>query len=290
MKMKLTEAADNFLTYLVTEKGDSQNTISSYLFDLNKFCSYFHDLDTSDLTINDISDYILALSETGYSRRSMIKKATVLRYFCKYLKSLNLININITDIELPKNKVRLPVFLSTEEISRLLITISDESDNVFYLVVAIALSSGLRVSELVNLKISDMNLIDGYLKITGKGNKDLIIPLNSDLISKIKGYLSTYRKEIKKNKKFFFVHKNGALLSRQYIYLKLKDYSKKAGICKKITPHCLRHTYATLLLNNGAKLKEVQVLLGHSKIETTEIYTHVAKNKIKDKYDEFMHR
>lgn len=288
--MKLSEACDSFLTYLVTEKGDSQATIRSYQIDLESFCKMFDNMEVSEINVETINNYILSLFEQGYSRNSLIKKAEVARYFCKYLKSLDLLNINITDIEVPKNIKRLPHYLSDDEITRLLQTIRDNDDILFYLVVAIAISSGLRVSELVDLKMTDMNLIDGYLKITGKGNKDRIIPLNQDLITKINEYLETYKKGIKKNKKFFFVHNNGKLLSRQFIYLKLKEYANKSGITKRISPHCLRHTYATLLLNNGAKLKEVQMLLGHSKIETTEIYTHVAKKKVKEKYDEYMRR
>ncbi len=288
--MKLSEACDSFLTYLVTEKGDCQATIKSYQIDLESFCKMFDNMEVSEINVETINNYILSLFEQGYSRNSLIKKAEVARYFCKYLKSLDLLNINITDIEVPKNIKRLPHYLSDDEITRLLQTIRDNDDILFYLVVAIAISSGLRVSELVDLKMTDMNLIDGYLKITGKGNKDRIIPLNQDLIIKINEYLETYKKGIKKNKNFFFVHNNGKLLSRQFIYLKLKEYANKSGITKQISPHCLRHTYATLLLNNGAKLKEVQMLLGHSKIETTEIYTHVAKKKVKEKYDEYMRR
>ena len=286
--MKLSEACENYLTYLVAEKGDSKSTLKSYKVDLKNFLDFCSNINVCDLTLNDVNNFILFLSEKKVSRKTLIRKATVIRGLYKYLYSEDIIKINLDDIEIPKNDSRLPTFLTLEEVQRLLKAIISANDFTFYVIFAIIISCGLRVSELTNLKMDNLNMIDGYIKISGKGNKERILPLNVEVLNHIKKLLSV--RKSKKGNRYLFINKKGKKISRQYIYKKIKYYAKSASIQKNISPHTLRHTYATLLLNNGAQLKEVQLLLGHAQIQTTEIYTHLANEKIKNKYDELMKR
>lgn len=285
------EASENFLTYLVTEKGDSKKTLEAYQKDLDDFVSFVHNKEACHLALNDASDFIASLYEKNFARRTLVRKATVIRGFYKFLKGEQIIDINLSEIEMPKRTRHLPTYLTLDEIKRLISVTEGENDRLLFLLVAICLSSGLRVSELVNLRIDNLNLTEGYIKIQGKGNKERIIPLNGDLKASVQDYLKVYRNGlITSNKYLFFLHPDGKRVSRQYFFLKIKELAKKANINKDISPHTLRHTYATLLLNNGAKLKEVQELLGHAQIETTEIYTHVSNQKMLEKYDEYMDR
>lgn len=290
--MTLFEAKENFLIHLATEKGDGKNTIDSYKVDLQEFFDFVKVQDVKDLTADDVSSFIQELSFKGYKKNSLIRKAMCIRLFYKYLKSEELINISLDELPPIKSDKKLPVYLTVEEVDKIIKAVDKEAKNGLLDLALIVLdfSTGLRVSELVNLKIENVNFKDGYLKVLGKGNKERIIPFTKETNEIINLYLEKIRKQIKSSKKELFLHQNGKIVSRQYFYLKLKEYGSKAGITKNISPHTLRHTFATFLLNNGAGLKSVQELLGHSNIETTQIYTHLSMKSKLDEYDKKMKR
>lgn len=290
--MTLFEAKENFLIHLATEKGDGKNTIDSYKVDLQEFFDFVKVQDVKNLTADDVSSFIQELSLKGYKKNSLIRKAMCIRLFYKYLKSEELINVSLDELPPIKNDKKLPVYLTVEEVDKIIKAVDKDAKNglLDLSLIVLDFSTGLRVSELVNLKIENVNFKDGYLKVLGKGNKERIIPFTKETNEIINLYLEKIRKQIKSSKKELFLHQNGKIVSRQYFYLKLKEYGSKAGITKNISPHTLRHTFATFLLNNGAGLKSVQELLGHSNIETTQIYTHLSMKSKLDEYDKKMKR
>lgn len=290
--MTLYEASENFLMYLATEKGDSKMTISSYKIDLKEFFDFVKVEDVKDLKADDVSSFVQELSLKGYKKNSLIRKAMCIRLFYKYLKSENLINVSLDELPPIKNDKKLPIYLTVDEVDKIIkIVDKDTQKGLLDLsLIILAFSTGLRVSELVNLKIQNFNFKDSYLKVMGKGNKERIIPYTKETYEIINLYLEKIRNQIKTSKKELFLHPDGKNVSRQYFYLRLKEYAKIAGINKNISPHTLRHTFATFLLNNGAGLKSVQELLGHSNIETTQIYTHLSMKTKLEEYDKKMKR
>ncbi len=290
--MTLYEASENFLMYLATEKGDSKMTISSYKIDLKEFFDFVKVEDVKDLTADDVSSFVQELSLKGYKKNSLIRKAMCIRLFYKYLKSENLINVSLDELPPIKNDKKLPIYLTVDEVDKIIKSVDKDTPKglLDLSLIILDFSTGLRVSELVNLKIQNFNFKDSYLKVMGKGNKERIIPYTKETYGIINLYLEKIRKQIKTSKKELFLHPDGKNVSRQYFYLRLKEYAKIAGINKNISPHTLRHTFATFLLNNGAGLKSVQELLGHSNIETTQIYTHLSMKTKFEEYDKKMKR
>ncbi len=290
--MTLYEASENFLIYLATEKGDSKMTISSYKIDLKEFFDFVKVEDVKDLTADDVSSFVQELSLKGYKKNSLIRKAMCIRLFYKYLKSENLINVSLDELPPIKNDKKLPIYLTVDEVDKIIKSVDKDTPKglLDLSLIILDFSTGLRVSELVNLKIQNFNFKDSYLKVMGKGNKERIIPYTKETYEIINLYLQKIRNQIKTSKKELFLHPDGKNVSRQYFYLRLKEYAKIAGIIKNISPHTLRHTFATFLLNNGAGLKSVQELLGHSNIETTQIYTHLSMKTKLEEYDKKMKR
>lgn len=290
--MTLYEASENFLMYLATEKGDSKMTISSYKIDLKEFFDFVKVEDVKDLTADDVSSFVQELSLKGYKKNSLIRKAMCIRLFYKYLKSENLINVSLDELPPIKNDKKLPIYLTVDEVDKIIKSVDKDTPKglLDLSLIILDFSTGLRVSELVNLKIQNFNFKDSYLKVMGKGNKERIIPYTKETYEIINLYLQKIRNQIKTSKKELFLHPDGKNVSRQYFYLRLKEYAKIAGINKNISPHTLRHTFATFLLNNGAGLKSVQELLGHSNIETTQIYTHLSMKTKLEEYDKKMKR
>ena len=290
--MELIEAKENFLIYLASEKGDSKKTISSYSNDLDGFIKFIKNKKVEELTSDDISTYIQELSFKGYKKNSIIRKAMCLRHFYRFLKQENLISVSLDELLPIKNDRKLPVYLTLEELDKIIgqIDTSSLKGLLDLSMIVLDFSTGLRVSELVNLKLDNITFKGNYLKVLGKGNKERILPFTSETNEILNLYLSRVRSLIKTKKKELFLHPNGENVSRQYFFLKLKKYAKDAGISKNISPHTLRHTFATFLLNKGASLRNVQELLGHSNIETTQIYTHISMESKLSEYDKKMKR
>ncbi len=275
----------DYLNYLLIDKGYSNNTILSYKNDLYNFNTYINK-NVFDIKKDDILDYILYLNKQNLNQKSINHFITVIKNFYKYLIIENVLSVNPTNmIHLGKITKTLPNTLSIEEILLLLdIKIENNFDIRNKAMLELMYSSGLRVSELINLSINDINLENNIIKVIGKGNKMRIIPIGEyakDYLinyidireSMLKGYFCDY----------LFLNNHGKQMTRQGFFKIIKAIGEEKNI-KNISPHTLRHSFATHLLDYGADLRTIQELLGHSNISTTQIYTHVSKEHLKDNY------
>ena len=289
--MIIRDYFDEFLAYLSVEKGDSKATINTYLSDLKRFEKFTNICKIEELSKKTLDDFILYLSKQNKKESTIIREVNTIKSFYVYLNHMKLINVSLIGFYLPKLSRKLPQVLNYDQIESLLNApdISKKLELRDKAMLELMYSSGLRVSELVNLEKGNINLSEKYLKIVGKGNKQRVVPLGDYAISFLIKYVLEVRNKSKfKNSKYLFLNQKGLPLSRQYFFNQVKKYASRAGIPINISPHTLRHCFATHLLENGANLKEVQSLLGHSKIETTQIYTHVSKKKIRIDYDKYM--
>ena len=224
---------------------------------------------------------------------TIIRRITTIRGFYLFLAREGLIKESLIGLRLPKGEKKLPNVLSFEEVEDLLDAPDIENDSELRdkAMLETMYASGLRVSELLSLQLGNINFNEGYLKIKGKGSKERIVPIGEFALDFINRYVTLVRPKYAKNRtKYLFLNRDGAPISRQYFWRQIKKYALKANIDREISPHTLRHSFATHLLENGANLKEVQEMLGHTKIETTQIYTHVSTKRIISAYDKFMNR
>lgn len=289
--MKLSEIIDSYLTYLVVEKGDSSQTIETYTDDLNQFIEFCHDKVIKDLSIEDISLFIRHLSSSNKKTSTIIRRTTTIRGLYLFLNRENYIKVPLTGLRLPKAEQHLPNVLSLEEVDALFDVLDMKSAKEIRdrAMLECMYASGLRVSELLTLELGNINFRSGYIRIRGKGNKERIIPIGEYALYYLQFYLDKVRKYSKNKKsKYVFLNREGQIISRQYFFKMVKQYALRANIDTPISPHTLRHSFATHLIENGANLKEVQEMLGHSKIETTQIYTHLSTKRILSAYDAFM--
>ncbi|MBP7139716.1 MAG: site-specific tyrosine recombinase XerD [Caldisericia bacterium] len=286
--MKNLNLFDSFLSYIELEKEYSKNTISSYKNDLDDFKEFLTKIDKDPIEIDkkDIFNYLVFLSKKKLKPASLRRKISALRSFYKFLIREELIENDPTiDLTLPKKDKVLPDVISVEEIEKLINIIPEKGfkgkrDRAL---IELLYSSGLRVSEIINLKINEIDLKNGYLKCFGKGSKERIVPFGSFA----KDLLIEYIEERDKNNinsDLLFVTKKGKKIVRQEINNILNRYAKKSKLKKKIHPHMLRHSFATHLLERGADLRSVQELLGHVDISTTQIYTHLTKEHLREVY------
>ena len=290
--MKLSKAIEEYLSYLSIEKAISKITCETYSTDLKMFLEISTDISVEKLDISHITNYVDRLHELGYKRSSIIRKNMCIKGLYKYLKKENIIDLNLADIEIPKGEKLLPVVLNRSEVETLFSSLEIDSPTHYLdlTLLKIMYYSGLRVSELISLKKQDIYFKGNYLKVFGKRSKERIVPFSDNAKKVLTDYLSLYRYLIKSKSDLLFLFNDGKKVTRQYVYSMIKNTEKKSNINKKISPHTLRHSFATELLENGAKLKDVQTLLGHSKIETTQIYTHISKNKEIEEYKKTMKR
>ncbi len=276
------QVLSEYLEYLEVEKGLSENTIEAYRRDLSDFLE-FCNIDVTRIQRNHLNGYIRNLREKEYSPTSVMRKIASLRGFFKWLCTSEICQTNPTlTLEQPKVPKRLPKVMTVQEIETLL---NENLDKCQRVIVELLYGCGLRVSELVNLKINDFDLKAKYLQTTGKGSKDRIVPLGSKAVNAIKNYLPERDFILKKfriDTKNLLVNEHGKILNRQDIYTFISEQGKK--IHKHISPHTLRHSFATHLLENGADLRIVQELLGHSDVATTQLYTHISKKRLKEVY------
>ncbi|WP_156403106.1 site-specific tyrosine recombinase XerD [Apilactobacillus ozensis] len=286
---------EDYLHFLKIERGLSLNTLKSYRQDLKRFANYLNLNNLNQLNkINDdtILKYVKNMSEAGMARNSTIRMISTLRKFSKYLLQFKYINDDfMSKVDTPKRAQHLPAVLTTEEVDKLLAM--PNTDNKYGIrdraIFEVMYATGLRVSELVHLKLDDLHLSVGLIQTLGKGNKERIIPIG-DVASKwINIYLNHSRSILLKKRRspFLFLNAHGSGLSRQSIWKKIKKYVSLAGIEKNVTPHTLRHSFATHILENGADLRIVQDLLGHSDISTTQIYTHISNHRLAEVYDKY---
>ena len=275
------EIISQYLEYLELEKGLSQNTIDAYRRDLYSFADGGKSIEEVDRTY--INNYIRSLKERRLAPTSVIRKVASLRGFFKWATSMNILEKNpASTLEQPKVPQRLPKVVSIKEIEEIL---HEDLSELQLVMVELLYSCGLRVSELVNLKISDIDINSKYVRCFGKGSKERIIPIGGKAIKALNRYLSCRELIFKKynlSSKKLLVNDSGRYINRQDVYNFIHACGKK--IHKNISPHTLRHSFATHLLENGADLRVVQELLGHSDVSTTQLYTHISKKRLKDVY------
>jgi len=290
----IKEALNEYIIHLRLVKRLSENTISSYEYDLEKYIKYLNNLSYHDITTLNVSlidDFFNQESIKSLSRNSLIRLFSSLKNFHLYLSNFYNLDIDIKSIfKLPKKGKFLPNAISVEEIETVIrSTISDEFMSLRDTsILTIAYGSGLRISELINLHLKELLIEENFIRVTGKGNKQRYVPLSSYSQNYLELYIKTLRAKLaskKASKGYVFLNKSGAKLSRMGMWLIFKKYITKSGINQKITPHTFRHSFATHLIEGGADLRVVQELLGHSSILTTQIYTHLDKQFLKENYN-----
>ncbi len=289
--MKKEEILKEYLTYLKFEKGLASNTVESYKRDIEKFFLVINK-NYNKIEEKDISEYIVKLIADGISHRSVARNISALKSFFKYLQYTERLKVNpLSFISQPKLWKNLPEYLSVEEVEKLLNLpdISKKGGLRDKSIIELMYSTGIRVSELVNLKLDKVNIDMGFITVTGKGKKERIVPFGDEAKKWLLKYLNEARSKFLKGKTspYLYLSARGDKLSRQYIWKMLKKYGRMIGIEDKIKPHILRHSFATHLLEKGANLRLVQILLGHSQISTTEIYTFISRKRIKEIYKKF---
>lgn len=271
-----------YLNFLDVEKGLSQNTIDAYNRDLSDFLN-FCGVELDEIQRTQINSYIRNLHEKKYSPTSIMRKIASLRGFFKWACANEIIKTNpAITLEQPKVPQRLPKVISVHEIEEIL---NQNLNKIEKVIVELLYGCGLRVSELVNLKTNDYDINGKYLECTGKGSKDRIVPLGKKAISAIKNYLPEREYLVQKynlDTKRLLINDKGKTVTRQEIYTFIHEHGKLLN--KTISPHTLRHSFATHLLENGADLRVVQELLGHSDVSTTQLYTHISKKRLKEVY------
>ena len=287
---------NEFLTLLKLEKNLSENTVTSYQNDISKFLNFAEEKGIADLNEIDykiISKYFELQRDNGLSSATTSRYLSSLKSFFKYLFSNKYIEKNPTEKLSSKRRVReLPVVLTFDEVERILDqpNLKDKLGLRDKAMLELLYSSGLRVSELINLKISDLLLEDEVIRVMGKGSKQRIVPVGSSAIDFLEEYLTYSRPFIMKRLKsenYIFLNSRGTKLSRMGIWKMIDKYCKKAEIKKDVHPHTFRHSFATHLLEGGADLRAVQEMLGHADISTTQIYTHIDRDYIKQVHRDF---
>lgn len=280
---------DSFLSYLAVEKGLSENTLESYGRDLRKFIRSMDEAgvrSAGEINYSHILDYLSLSKEKGFNATSIVRSIVSIRQFFKYLLMEKIIDADpASGIGTPKMRKGLPVVITLDEVEAL-ISAPDEStpEGLRDAAMLEALyATGIRVSELVGLKLNDVNFELGFVVVYGKGYKERIVPMGDKARQKLLEYLGTSRPAMLKGReaKALFVTRLGRGMTRQGFWKIIKYYSLKAGIARKISPHTLRHSFATHLLERGADLRTIQIMLGHSDISTTQIYTHVESERLK---------
>lgn len=295
----MDEQIKEYLHYLTIERGLSFNTRASYERDLKQYLLFLEEKgvkDWQDVDRYTVVDFLALLSQEGKASTTITRMISSLRRFHQFLRQERYTDHDpMQHIESPKKAQKLPQTLSLAEVERLIAT-PDTSTTLGIrdrAILEVMYATGLRVSELIGLKLGDIHLEMGLLQTIGKGDKERIVPLGDYAIHWLERYLNEARPSLTKknqNETHLFVNNHGKGLSRQGIWKNLKQIVLKAGITKDVTPHTLRHSFATHLLENGADLRTVQELLGHADISTTQIYTHITKRRMTEVYKEFFPR
>lgn len=280
---------NDFKNYLELERNYSNNTSLSYVKDVTLF-SDFIKKDLFLVDKKDIEKYIRSLNKSSKTISHVISS---LKSFYNYYMRMGNIKSNPTDeIDRPKIEKKIPEFLTLEEVSSLLnFEVNNEFEARNKAILELLYSSGLRISELTSLELSNIDLDECLVRVMGKGSKERIVPLGDYAIDALKEYIYFYRPIFNKNNSsYVFLNNRGGVLSRQFIFKVIKEECIKKGIRKNVSPHTLRHTFATHLLKNGADLRIIQELLGHENLSTTQIYTHLTNDKLKHDYEDYFPR
>ena len=283
----MNENLENYRNYLKYERAYSDNTVGAYMNNLNKYEEFLK----KDILKSDTEDlekylkYIKNLEST-----TVAHKITSIKSYFNYNIKRGIVSVNPADkVSRPKLTKHLPDYLTEEEVGKLLdVEVKSPYDYRNKTILELLYSSGIRISELVNIKTPNYDSEECLIRIMGKGNKERIVPLGDYAVNIMNDYMNNYRPLInKKHTDYVFINNRGDKISRQFIFKVIKKEALKKGIKKDISPHTLRHTFATHLLKNGADLRIIQELLGHENISTTQIYTHVTNNKLKSDYETY---
>lgn len=277
----------DYKSYLRIERSLSPNTVSSYMSDISKFREFISerskDILPEKVTSEDIVSYLVALHDRGISKRSQSRMISALRSFFDFLQIENKMESNPCDkIDSPKINRYIPVVLSVSEIDRIMasVDLSQPEGHRNRAILEVLYSCGLRVSELISLRISDLFFDEGFIRVIGKGDKQRLVPIGEPAMDAVNLYLSqSRRKYTPASEDILFLNRRGGKLTREMIFIIVKKQAEIAGIKKDISPHTFRHSFATHLVENGADLRMVQEMLGHESILTTEIYTHIDSEK-----------
>ena len=281
-----------YINYLAVEKGLAQNTLESYERDLRRYCLFMRTRQIDDIAQTDVVSYLSYLTSEGLSAPSTARSLSAVRGFHKFLLIDGLAHTDPTEnIETPRGWKRLPKSLSDSDVDSLLeqpdpstlIGLRDKA------MLELLYATGLRASELVGLRLTDINLERGYLIVMGKGSKERAVPLGEVAAAAVQQYLDSGRALLLKGRssEYLFISSKRRGITRQMFWERIKQYARKACIAKNISPHTLRHSFATHLLDNGADLRAVQAMLGHSDISTTQIYTHVSRERLKKVHEKY---
>jgi integrase/recombinase XerD len=280
---------EEFINYLSVERGLAANTIAAYKKDLSKFIAFLTSQgikNLDDVSRGDIGAYLMIEKKRGLSPNSVSRNLVAIKVFYRFLASHRFVRSDITDvIESPKLWRYLPEVLSIEEVDQLLGTpdTNSHTGRRDRAVLELMYATGLRVSEVANLTISDVNLDIGYVRCMGKGSKERIVPLGQTARRALNGYLKLTHPRFARGREtnVLFLTRQGGTFTRQGIWKMIKQHAKSVNLRKEVTPHTLRHSFATHLLSRGADLRVVQEMLGHADISTTQTYTHVDKDRLK---------
>jgi integrase/recombinase XerD len=291
------DALDDYLHFLRVERQLASNTLTSYERDLKSYLQYLKEVEQLDslrkIERVHILNHLRHLKETTKTSRTVARHISSIRSFHQFLIRERVVDNDPTvHLEMPQMEKKLPNILSIEEVDALMQAPALNKANGLRdrAMLELLYASGMRVSECINLDIEDVNLTMGFVKCYGKGGKERIIPLGKTALGACKEYLENARGELAKPEvktDSLFINQRGKRLTRQGFWKLLKQHAQKAGIQRELTPHTLRHSFATHLIENGADLRAVQEMLGHADISTTQIYTHVSKTRLKDVYSQF---
>lgn len=287
---------NGFEAYLRLEKSLSDNSVESYLRDVRKLADYFSEDNYKapvDISYDDLSSFIKEIALIGYAANSQARLISSIKAFYKYLLIEDILDVNPASfIEGPRLTRKLPDVLSHEEIEKMIqaIDLSKASGLRNKAILETMYSCGLRVSEVINLELSNVFFREDMIKVKGKGDKERFVPIGVSALRQIEVYISEERDHQKiglKGKNILFLNNRGNALSRVMVFYIIKDLAKLVGIQKSVSPHTFRHSFATELVNAGANLRAVQQMLGHESITTTEIYTHLDKQYLRDTIEQF---
>lgn len=294
--MSLDRFIGYFIDYLRVERGASPNTIASYEADLRDFLAFLEPLELrfpDEIGRDVIRGYVESLSHRGMSSSSISRHISSLRSFFRFLMAERFIDESPVDgIEPPKGWTRLPTVLSIDEVERLL-SVYERAETPIQLrnraILELLYATGLRVSELTSLRTDDISAELGYLRCRGKGDKERLVPIGAPALKAVEEYLKKGRPHLAGSRfqPWLFLNRDGDKLSRQAVWKVIKRAIKLAGIEKNVSPHTLRHSFATHMLERGADLRYLQEMLGHSNISTTQIYTHISRERLKDLHKTF---
>lgn len=284
----IDQLIDQYLNHLVVEKGLSSNTIAAYAADLNAYLVFLRHHRINSITHTDtavILKYVIDLRKKGRGASTRARHMVTVRGFYQFLHSVGILKQNPAKlVELPKKGLKLPEVLDVEQIARLLSAPRKDkpAGKRDAAMLELLYAAGLRVSELIHLQMTAVNLEAGFVRVLGKGSKERVVPIGRKALESIREYLEKGRRLLLKEhpSRYMFVARAGRPMTRQGFWKLLKRYALEAGIKQRVTPHSIRHSFASHLLEGGADLRAVQMMLGHMDIATTQIYTHVAQNRL----------